>query len=132
MRAARLPNRPLRPTNATRARGSCREGAVCARTSMPPPCGTLEGSRRRSLLNGQTLCGRRMMRIAGENGWLEIAPGDDRETFDVRASVGDFSGRNPRVGIGADVQRRFLQDLAGVERLRRGEARLQSMSPDEL
>src|SRR4051794_14218298 len=73
-----------------------------------------------------------MIRIAGDNGWLEIAPGDDQETFDARASVGDFSGRNPRVGIGADVQQRFLQELRGVERDRRGEARLQSMSPDEL
>jgi len=71
------------------------------------------------------------MRIAGENGWLEIAPGDDQETFDARVSVGDFSGRNPRVGIGADVQQVFLRDLRGVECDRRGEARLQSMSPDE-
>jgi hypothetical protein len=73
-----------------------------------------------------------MVRIAGEYGWLEIAPGEDQETFDARASVGDFSGRNPRVGIGADVQRRFLHDLRGVERDRRGEARLQSMSPEDL
>jgi len=60
-----------------------------------------------------------MMRVSGENGWLEIAPGDDQETFDVRASVGDFSGRNPRVGIGADAQQRFLQGLGGVGRVGR-------------
>src|SRR5262245_5700587 len=71
------------------------------------------------------------MRINGENGWLEILVRDDEEAFDVQCAVGDFAGRNPRIWIDANEQRRFLGALRDLERDRRGEARMAAMSPEE-
>src|SRR5262245_10568595 len=71
------------------------------------------------------------MRIDGENGWVEVVRREDEEAFDVRSSVGAFAGRNPRVWIDANDQRRFLGELRDLERNRRGEARVAAMSPDE-
>lgn len=71
------------------------------------------------------------MRIDGEDGWLELIARDDAEAFDVRCLVGDFSGRNPRIWIGANELRGFLESLCALESDRRGEARMAAMSPDE-
>src|SRR5678815_2386622 len=73
----------------------------------------------------------RLMRIDGENGWLEILLRDDEEAFDVRCAVGDFAGRNPHIWIDANEQRAFLSALRDLERERRGEARIAAMSPEE-
>lgn len=43
-----------------------------------------------------------------------------------------FSGRHPNVWVSREDLRSFLADLRSLERSRRGEARLASMSPDEL
>ena len=56
---------------------------------------------------------------------------------DVAASAvastvgGPFSGKNGSVWIGRDDWARFLEDLRAVERNRRGEAGIESMSPGE-
>jgi|SRR5438552_11155797 len=71
------------------------------------------------------------MRIDGESGLVEILVRDDDEAFDVRCAVGDFAGRNPRIWIDANEQRRFLAALRDLERDRRGEARIAAMSPEE-
>src|SRR3954471_16500968 len=71
------------------------------------------------------------MRIDGERGWVDIVARDDEEAFDVQCTVGDFSGRNPRIWIDADEQRRFLEALRDLDRDRRGEARITAMSPEE-
>ena len=49
----------------------------------------------------------------------------------MRSSVGDYAGRNPRIWIDANDQRRFLKELRRIKRDRRGEARVAAMSPDE-
>jgi hypothetical protein len=72
------------------------------------------------------------MRIEGEGSFVEFHPIEAGEgEFDVRASVGDFSGRNPHVWIDAGVLRQFVDDLRVVERDRRGKAHLEAMSPNE-
>lgn len=43
-----------------------------------------------------------------------------------------FSGRHPSVWISREDLHSFLADLRSLERSRRGEARLSSMSPDDL
>jgi hypothetical protein len=50
----------------------------------------------------------------------------------VRLTSEGFSGENPDVWISAEAARRFADDLAALERDRRGQAELRSMSPEEL
>jgi hypothetical protein len=71
------------------------------------------------------------MQIEGDDGWVELRRREDDEAFDVRVSVGDFAGQNPRIWIDANDQRRFLDDVRRVDKQRKGEARLSSMSPHE-
>ena len=50
----------------------------------------------------------------------------------VRAAGYGFSGCNPSVWISHSDLSAFLRDLRKLDRTRRGEARLESMSPGEL
>ena len=78
------------------------------------------------------LCGQEVMRIEGDNSWIELVRReDDEEEFDVKCSVGEFSGRNGQIWIDANEQRLLLEALRSVERNRRGEASLKTMSPEE-
>src|SRR5262245_27545991 len=78
------------------------------------------------------LCGRRLMRIQGDNAWVELARLEvDDQAFDVQCSVGDFAGRNGQVWIDDNEHRRFIEALRSLERDRRGEASLRAISPQE-
>ncbi len=51
---------------------------------------------------------------------------------DIAVSNGAFTGRNDTVWIGRDEWQGFLRALKELDRTRRGDARVRSMSPDEL
>jgi len=59
-----------------------------------------------------------------------MRPGDFRAT--VRVSTLGFAGINAHVWIAADDFQRFVEAVRVLERDRRGEAQLRSMSPDDL
>ena len=59
-----------------------------------------------------------------------MRPGDFRAT--VRVSTAGFSGTNEHVWIAADDFQRFVEAARALERDRRGQAQLGSMSPDDL
>jgi hypothetical protein len=61
----------------------------------------------------------------------DIGP-DGSVQLSVRLVGYGFSGRHPGVWISREDLRSFLAGLRSLERSRRGEARLSSMSPDEL
>jgi hypothetical protein len=63
--------------------------------------------------------------------WKDMGP-DGSVQVSVRLVGYGFSGRHPNVWISREDFRSFLIDLRSLERSRRGEARLASMSPDEL
>jgi hypothetical protein len=66
--------------------------------------------------------------------WL--APSSEGEKSDVLLAVElhrpNFSARNGSVWIAASARDRFLSDLSAMEKARRGEALLESMSPQDL
>ncbi len=71
------------------------------------------------------------MKIEGSNGWLELSRRQEGG-FTVSASTGDFAGSNPEVWFHPDEFERFRVELEDLERSRKGEARLVTMSPGEL
>ena len=65
-----------------------------------------------------------------------LAQPSDEETTDLLVAVQlqrpHFFAQNMRVWISASVRDRFLSDTSGLESARRGEALLESMSPQDL
>ena len=78
------------------------------------------------------------MVIEGEHGSVELetrrteAGGYPGTVVRVRVRCGEFSGANEAIWIALDALQTFLADLRLLERTRRGEAVLTSMSPGEL
>jgi hypothetical protein len=74
--------------------------------------------------------------ISGQLASLKLWPRDrgpdGSVQLSVRAAGYGFSGRNPSVWISRSDLATFLRELQELERTRRGEARLESMSPGEL
>jgi hypothetical protein len=66
----------------------------------------------------------------------ELAPVGTQSEGDLGVNVavsnGAFAGRNDTVWIGRDDWQGFLGALKELDRTRRGDARVRSMSPDEL
>jgi hypothetical protein len=79
---------------------------------------------------------RTIIAISGQLASLKLWPRDHGPDGSVKLSVRaagyGFSGRNPSVWISRLDLAVFVRDLQEVERTRRGEARLESMSPGEL
>ena len=65
-----------------------------------------------------------------------LAPPPDEETTDLLVAVQlqrpHFVAQNMRVWIAASVRDRFASDMSALESARRGEALLESMSPQDL
>jgi hypothetical protein len=74
--------------------------------------------------------------IASQSGSIKLYRKDIALDGSVQLSVRlvgyGFSGRHPGVWVSLQDLRSFLADLRSLERSRRGEARLSSMSPDAL
>jgi hypothetical protein len=71
------------------------------------------------------------MRIEGERAVIEFGAGEEPDEYFSIVDAAEFQGRNARFGVDANVLRKFVSDLRELERVRRGEARLNSaMSPD--
>ncbi|HEY2295327.1 MAG TPA: hypothetical protein VGM86_31885 [Thermoanaerobaculia bacterium] len=64
--------------------------------------------------------------------WPRDRNPDGSVKLSVRAAGYGFSGRNPSVWISRSDLAAFLRDLRELDRTRRGEARLESMSPGVL